>query len=322
MGQRVSREIMHIDQIKTFLEVAASGNFNRAAERLNVTQSTVSARIRTLEERLGRPLFERDHAGAKLTSAGERLHRYALSLQRLWQRAEQEVALPAIYRGVLGLGAQASLWERLILRWIRWMRCQASDVAIRAEADYSTSIARQVADGALDIGVVYTPGHRPGLVVEELFVDQLVLVSTDAAVSSRSWQSNYIFVDWGQAYNIAHAEAFPDLKPAVSVGLGPLGLRYMLDNGGAGYFPLRVIRPYLSRGELHQVPSSPVMQRPAYIVYNTSPLDKDLLHLGLRGLREIALQTREDSACYLGNEAVAVDRHSALSIDKFDQVGE
>ena len=193
---------MHIDQIKTFLEVAATGNFNRAAERLNVTQSTVSARIRTLEGRLGRPLFERDHAGVNLTPAGERLRRHALNLQRLWQRAEQEVALPATYRGSVGLGAQASLWERLILRWIPWMRRQAPDVAIRAEADYSTSLARQVADGALDIGVVYTPGHRPGLLVEELFVEQLVLVSTNPEVDSRSWRSDYIFVDWGQAYNL------------------------------------------------------------------------------------------------------------------------
>ncbi len=47
---------MHMDQIKTFLKVAATRNFNRAAANLNVTQSTVSARIRTLEDRLGRAL--------------------------------------------------------------------------------------------------------------------------------------------------------------------------------------------------------------------------------------------------------------------------
>ena len=53
---------MHIDQIRTFLEVAATGNFNRAAEALNVTQSTASARIKTLEDRLGRDLFIREDA--------------------------------------------------------------------------------------------------------------------------------------------------------------------------------------------------------------------------------------------------------------------
>ncbi|MDA0218543.1 MAG: LysR family transcriptional regulator [Proteobacteria bacterium] len=44
---------MNVEQARTFLEVLATGNFNRAAERLHVTQSTVSARIRALEETLG-----------------------------------------------------------------------------------------------------------------------------------------------------------------------------------------------------------------------------------------------------------------------------
>ncbi len=83
---------MNIDQIKTFLEVAATGNFNRAAENLNITQSTVSARIRVLEEQLGRPLFARGHAGARLTPAGQRLRRYALNMQRLWQSTDGSVS--------------------------------------------------------------------------------------------------------------------------------------------------------------------------------------------------------------------------------------
>ena len=68
---------MHIDQIRTFIEVAATGNFNRAAENLNITQSTVSARIRTHEDRLGRKLFTRDHSGAQRTPSGERFQNYA-----------------------------------------------------------------------------------------------------------------------------------------------------------------------------------------------------------------------------------------------------
>ena len=50
---------MDVDRARTFLEIVSSGSFLRAAERLNVTQTTVSARIRTLEEELGRPLFIR-----------------------------------------------------------------------------------------------------------------------------------------------------------------------------------------------------------------------------------------------------------------------
>ena len=58
---------MDIDLARTFLEVVACGNFVGAAEQLNVTQSTVSMRIRSLEQQLGRSLFERSKAGASLT---------------------------------------------------------------------------------------------------------------------------------------------------------------------------------------------------------------------------------------------------------------
>ena len=64
-----------IDHIRTFLEISNCGNFNRAAETLNVTQSTVSARVKAMEERFGRALFKRGHSGVELTSAGQHFRR-------------------------------------------------------------------------------------------------------------------------------------------------------------------------------------------------------------------------------------------------------
>ena len=74
---------MKIDHIRTFLEIATCGNFKRAAGNLNVTQSTVSARVKAMEEQFGRPLFTRGHAGVELTYAGQRFRRYALGIERL-----------------------------------------------------------------------------------------------------------------------------------------------------------------------------------------------------------------------------------------------
>ena len=56
---------MDTELARTFLTVVAAGNFVSAAERLHVTQSTVSARIRTLEEQLGCRLFTRNKAGTR-----------------------------------------------------------------------------------------------------------------------------------------------------------------------------------------------------------------------------------------------------------------
>ena len=62
---------MDINLARTFIMVAETGSFIEAARRLNITQSTVSARIKRLEEELGRELFARSKGGANLTSAGE-----------------------------------------------------------------------------------------------------------------------------------------------------------------------------------------------------------------------------------------------------------
>lgn len=280
---------MKLDHIRTFLEIAASGNFNQAADNLDVTQSTVSARIKTLEEHFGRPLFLRSHAGVELTSAGHRFRRYALGMQHLWQQSRQEISLPEGYRTALGLGAQVSLWEHLVTRWVPRMREVAPDVALRLEADYSQSLMRQLSDGLLDVAVMYQPRRQPGLVVEELLEETLVLVSTQPREVSAGWVEDYVFVDWGDTFRARHGEAFPDMDtPAVSVGLGALGLQYILENGGSGYFSWRVVEPIVAAGTLHVLDDAPRVQRPAYVVHTDTPKDEEILHLALEELRSIA----------------------------------
>jgi DNA-binding transcriptional LysR family regulator len=280
-----------IDHIRTFLEISDCGNFNRAAENLNVTQSTVSARVKAMEERFGRILFTRGHAGVELTSAGQHFRQYALNIQRLWQQAQQQISLPENFSHGIGLGSQVSLWDSLILKWIPWMRRNANDVAIHVEADYSPSLMRQLSDGLLDIGVMYNPRRTPGLVIEDLLDESLVLVATERRDMIDGWVEDYVFVDWGREFRIRHAEVFPGMDtPAVAVGLGALGLEYILQNGGSGYFPLRVAQPYIDNGKLFLVGAAPTMQRPAYMVYPEVSRQQETLELALNGLREIAQQ--------------------------------
>ena len=148
---------MKIEYISTFLEIAECGNFNRAADNLNVTQSTVSARVKLMEDRFGRRLFKRGHAGVELTSAGQQFLQYAHNIQRQWQQAKQRIELPERFNHTIGLGSQVSLWDSLILKWMPWMRKNAAEIALHVEADYSPSVMRQVSDGLFDIGVMYHP---------------------------------------------------------------------------------------------------------------------------------------------------------------------
>ncbi len=285
---------MNIDLARTFLEIVETGNFNRAAERLSVTQSTVSMRIKALEDELGRPLFVRSKAGTELTAAGMQFRRYATMLVRVWEQARQEIALPPGFKTVLNVGGQFSLWDRLLVQWIPWMRTALPDVALRAEVGLSDGLMRQLSEGLLDIGVMYSPQSRPGLVIEKLLEERLVMVSTSRR-RIEEWDDDYVLVDWGPEFRLGHGQSFPDLKtPAVSVGLGALGLQHVLSYGGTGYFPMRAIRGYLASSRLFPVAGAPEFRRPAWLVYAQDEAREDWFHTALDGMRYVASLESED----------------------------
>ena len=146
---------------------------------LNVGQTTVSARIRTLEQQLGRPLFVRNKGGASLTPAGEQFLRYAPTFVQLWQRARHQVAVPPGHRAVLTVGSEVSLWQPLLLDWVLWMRRSLPDIALRVHVDVPQDLINQVAAGLVDVAIMYAPQHRPGLKIDLLMEEELVLVTTN-----------------------------------------------------------------------------------------------------------------------------------------------
>lgn len=74
---------LDLDQLKTFVAIAETGSFTRAAEAVSKTQSAVSMQMRRLEERIGKPIFARDGRVSRLTEEGERLLGYARRIVRL-----------------------------------------------------------------------------------------------------------------------------------------------------------------------------------------------------------------------------------------------
>ena len=74
---------MNLSSLQTFLAILETGSLVRAADELNVTQSGVTARLKTLEEELGQVLIDCQKSGATLTLAGAKLMRYAPAITGL-----------------------------------------------------------------------------------------------------------------------------------------------------------------------------------------------------------------------------------------------
>jgi DNA-binding transcriptional LysR family regulator len=277
---------MDIDQVRTFLAVVAHGSFLEAAARLHVTQSTVSARIQALETRLGTRLFVRNRSGATLTPEGRRFVRHAKSLVLTVAQAMQDVGLPRRYTASLRVGARIALWEGYLPRWVGRMRESTPEVSIRCEIGFEEDLMRRMVEGSLDLALMYTPQHAPGLHVERLFDETLVLVGTDPA--QRGPDDRYVYVDWGPSFDLQHAASYPDLeRTALTANIGWLAVQLVLANGGSCFLPERMAAPELAAGRLFAVPDSPRYRHPAYLVH---PADGDSPVLGhaIAVLRELA----------------------------------
>ena len=254
---------MDIALARTFLMVAETGSFIDAGRKLNITQSTVSARIRVLEELFGRPLFERSKDGASLTGAGQQFQKHALALVRVWQHAQLEVGFSGPYRDHLAVGAHATLWDGFLMRWISWLRDNIPDIAISASASLSAVMIQRLLEGTLDLAVMYRPGQP-------------------------RTESNYVFVDWGPDFQAEHAAAYPELtNTAVNLDLGSLGLDFLLANEASGYFPRRLVKRHVNRRRLRIPARARAFTYPVYMVYPEAR-DEEAYEPILQGLRRAA----------------------------------
>jgi DNA-binding transcriptional LysR family regulator len=278
---------MDITLARTFLEIVSSRSFAQAAEHLHVTQTAVSARVKTLEELLGRQLFVRNKAGASMTPAGEQFVRHAMTLVQVWERARQQMAVPPGRRALVSLGCEISLWHPLMLDWLLWMRQSAPDLALHTDVGVADDLLERVAHGTLDIVIAYAPRQRTGLRIELLIEEKLVLLSTSPNPELPQ-VADYVYVDWGSDFAAQHSLAFPALSSVgLSSSFGPLGLEYLLAVGGAGYFRQNVVQRHLQEGRLYRVPGAPEFLYPAYAVY-AADADMAVLAPALAGLRQVA----------------------------------
>jgi DNA-binding transcriptional LysR family regulator len=287
----VAVSAVDIELAKTFLEIVSTGSFMRAAERLNVGQTTISARIRTLEAQLGRPLFVRNKSGASLTPAGEQFLRYAPTVVQLWQRARYQVAVPPGRQAVLTIGSEISLWQTVLLDWVKWIRRHAADIALRVHVDVPSDLIDRVASGVVDIAIMYAPQFRPGLTIDLIAKEELVFVTTDRKGRLLDGM-DYVHVDWGPDFMLGHGATYPDTTPNMIVNLGPLGLDYILSVGGAGYFRRRMVEPHIKAGRLKIVAKAPRFSYPIYVTHSANT-DRALLKRALTGLRQTQVGSKK-----------------------------
>lgn len=270
---------MDIGLLKAFLEVNRSRHFGRAANNLFISQSAVSARIKQLEDELGLRLFTRDRNNIELTTAGKKFLIYAENILNTWNRARQEIAIPEGVDTLLSIAALPSIWDIFLEDWLSWTHKSNVSTALQADVMRTDSIMRNLLDGAIDLGFVFDPPKTPQLLVKELIPVPLVMVSSERSTSvENAVKENYIFVDWGTAFAMAHARQYPDAPPpALRAGVGRIALSFIKQCGGTAYLPEAMVYEQLGT-DLHRVEGAPVIHKEAYAIYSQSSNKRDTIN--------------------------------------------
>ncbi|HEY2890491.1 MAG TPA: LysR family transcriptional regulator [Dongiaceae bacterium] len=261
---------MNLNEVRTFLEVIETGSLVAASQRLNVTQSTVTARISALEEEVGQKLIHRYKSGAELTSAGFKFRRYAEVMVQLWRQARYEVSLPEGFEAACNVGLEFDLWQGIGQRFLDYVRIHAPGVVIALWPGEQRQIDRWLSIGLVDLAFCYVPQAGEDFTSRVLVDDELVMVSTGEGASAQPG-AGYVFVDHGDEFRRRHAEAFAaDVPASVTIASSEWAVDHLLRHGGSGYLPRRIAREQIALGRLHPVAGAPDFRRRVYVVENAS----------------------------------------------------
>jgi DNA-binding transcriptional LysR family regulator len=144
--------MLDIDQLRTFIAIAETGSFTRAAEVVNKTQSAVSMQMKRLEERLERPIFARDGRASKLTEDGQRLLDYARRIVKL--NVETLAAFSNALSGFVRLGVPDDYADRYLPEIMARFSRAYPAVELSVICEPSVDLLERIDANELDLAIV------------------------------------------------------------------------------------------------------------------------------------------------------------------------
>ena len=146
---------MEIRVLRYFLETAREGNITRAAERLHVTQPTMSRQLKDLEEELGKKLFIRTNYTLRLTEAGQLLRRRAEDILDLVDKTESEFkTMDDRIGGEIFVGCPEAASFKYFARALKRVQRQHSGVRCHITSGNSEAVTEKLDKGILDFALV------------------------------------------------------------------------------------------------------------------------------------------------------------------------
>ncbi|MDP4108388.1 MAG: selenium metabolism-associated LysR family transcriptional regulator [Bacillota bacterium] len=181
---------MDFHQLEAFAYTVENKSFSAAAEKLYLTQPTISAHIRSLEKELKVRLIKRTTKEFEITADGQRLYEYAVNILHLRNKAVHE--LSDDYKKELFLGVSSVPGQCVLPGILSDYHHKAPELHFHIYQSDSMEIIQKVKDGNIDVGIVGTTAESD-CVFEPFVLDELVIAAPNTAHYQRMLQAGCSF---------------------------------------------------------------------------------------------------------------------------------
>jgi LysR family cyn operon transcriptional activator len=173
----MTHDPVEIRQLRYFLAVAEAGNFSRAADRIGMSQPSISLQMRDLEAGLGLALFQRRGRKILLTPAGRIFEGHARGMLRQLENCLEDLSRgPEQLRGALNVGVVPFLNVALIPQLLGRFAPANPGIRLMVQEFSSPDIETALEDGRVHVGLGFLTRHSPRLRYQRLFSDEIGLI--------------------------------------------------------------------------------------------------------------------------------------------------
>ncbi|MBM3589313.1 MAG: LysR family transcriptional regulator [Alphaproteobacteria bacterium] len=288
---------MNLKQLEAFLAISRHGGFIEAAERLNLTQSTISARIKELEQDLGVLLFDRSRRQIQLTPKGRELLDYAQQAVALQREIKQQIGSAESISGVFRIGVAELIAVTWLPQFVANVREQYPAVTLQFEVTMNPTMLEGLRSGSLDLALMIHTGSASDLMAQSLGsvpfawmagvgfkLPRGILAIDDLKRLPIIYQSADSFMNHFMS-SMLHTEG---ANRRSGTSCNSLAARVSLISAGLGVslMPLNTLKTAPGKGRLRMVPTNPPQVNISY----EAVCAKTHSSAALRRLMELAVQ--------------------------------
>ncbi len=273
---------MTLRHMKIFVAVCETESVTRAAERLYISQPSVSQAILDLEEHFGTRLFDRISRRLYITDAGKQLYAYMSHILALYKEMEDHMQNWE-FSGSVRIGSSITIGNRMLPTLVAKAKEAFPDLRVYATIDNSEAIEQKVLRGELDFALIEGLVHSEQILSEKIMDDRLALIcAKDHPLAGRKSVSAAELVQ----YDFLTREKGSGTREIVDSSLLVQGvllqpmwesistqalINAVAEGVGVSILPYRLAEPEIKAGSIVSLPIEGIsFERTFYLIYSVN----------------------------------------------------